>query len=201
VDGLFAPKVSDPEVKQRWRQRIREEGAEKVFALLKHIDPVTAQRLHPNDEQRIVRALEVFDISGIPISSFRETRRVAADFQPVFIGIMWDRQSLYTRIERRVDDMIRCGLVHEVEALLSMGYSPRLNALRTVGYQEVFDHLDGLTPFDEMVSQIKTHSRQYAKRQLTWFHRDSRILWLEINVEGIDKAVQQVFGLWQKSSR
>jgi tRNA dimethylallyltransferase len=180
VDGLFAPQVSDPGVKEQWRERIRQEGVEKVYAVLQRIDPVTARRLHPNDEQRIVRALEVFDISGVPISAFRETRRIAADFKPVFVGLLRNRKSLNERIETRVDNMIRHGLVEEVEALKNMGYSPRINALRTVGYQEVFEYLDGTVTFAEMVAGIKAHTRQYAKRQMTWFRRDPRIFWIEV---------------------
>jgi tRNA dimethylallyltransferase len=180
VDGLFAPQVSDPGVKEQWRERIRQEGVEHVYAVLERIDPVTARRLHPNDEQRIVRALEVFDISGVPISAFRETRRIAADFVPVFVGLLRDRKSLNERIEMRVDAMIRHGLVEEVESLKNMGYSPRVNALRTVGYQEVFEYLDGTVTFAEMVASIKAHTRQYAKRQMTWFRRDLRIFWIKV---------------------
>lgn len=198
VDGLFAPGMSDPAVKEQWRQRIREDGIDKVFATLQRMDPLTAGRLHPNDEQRIVRALEVLTISGVPISSFQKTRRKAADFEPVFVGLSRSRESLYKRIETRVDKMIEQGLVEEVRTLQKLGYSPRLNALRTVGYWEVFEFLDGIGTFEEMVARIKVHSRQYAKRQMTWFRRDPRIFWIELGSESRRACVSDIVEYWKR---
>lgn len=179
VDGLFAPKMSDPVVKEKWRQQIRENGNEEVFHLLRRVDPLTAERLHPNDTQRIVRALEVWELSGRPISAYRQGVEEAAEFVPVYFGLSRDRDVLYRRIDERVDQMIAAGLVEEVEKLQKMGYGPELNALRTVGYQEVFDYLAGTLTYETMVNTIKQNTRRYAKRQLTWFRRDSRIQWLD----------------------
>ncbi|MBN1481827.1 tRNA (adenosine(37)-N6)-dimethylallyltransferase MiaA [candidate division KSB1 bacterium] len=180
VEGLFAPKMSDPAVKEKWRQQIRNVGNEKVFHLLKRVDPVTAERLHPNDTQRIVRALEVWELSGRPISAYRQGEEKAADFVPVFIGLSRAREILYRRIDDRVDQMIAAGLVEEVKNLQKMGYGPKLNALRTVGYQEVFDYLAGTLDYATMIQTIKQNTRRFAKRQLTWFRRDLRIHWMDI---------------------
>ena len=181
VDGLSAPGYSDPEIKQKWHHKIQDQGRDQVFKVLKHIDPETAARLHPNDTQRLVRALEVYELTGSPISCYRTQAPDPADFVPIFIGLYRQRKNLYTRIEQRVDCMIKQGLVDEVRRLQSMGYTRDYNALRTVGYREVFDYLDGNMDKHEMIREIKINSRRYAKRQLTWFRKDDRIHWLDLD--------------------
>ncbi len=192
VDGLFAPRLSNPAVKEKWRRRIAEEGIETVFDYLRRVDPVTAGRLHANDLQRVVRALEVFDLSDTPISQFRQGDAEPAEFNPVFIGLYRDRQNLYERINRRVDAMLEQGLLDEVRALRERGYSPSLNALRTVGYREVFQYFEGELTFDEMVEKIKQNTRRYAKRQLTWFRKDERIHWLNIETTFTLQAIDKI---------
>ena len=196
VDGLFAPKISDPHVKEKWRQAIRQNGVKAVFRQLQKIDPQTAAKLHPNDRQRVVRALEVWELSGKPISSFRKGEEVPADFDPVFVGLNRERPKLYERIERRVDAMLDAGLVQEVRRLLEMGYGLQYNALRTVGYQEVFQYLNGELSSEAMADKVKMNTRRYAKRQLTWFRRDERIRWFsldEFSIENILKSVMIEF--------
>jgi tRNA dimethylallyltransferase len=188
VDGLFAPKISDPGVKEKWRRRIKSDGKEAVFAALAKVDPITANRLHINDSQRIVRALEVYEISGRPISDYRQQEATPALFCPLFVGLELPRKVLHRRIDERVDEMIKAGLVDEVESLRQRGYGPELNALRTVGYAEVFDYLNGSISKAEMVELIKRHTRQYAKRQMTWFRRDKRIHWLSAD----DKLAEDI---------
>lgn len=190
VDGLFAPKISDPEVKEKWRQRIRTKGADVIFQHLQKVDPATAERLHPNDEQRIVRALEVWELSGKPISDFRSGEEQPGDFEPIFVGLERDREKLYHRIETRVDEMINQGLMDEVKSLQSRGYGPDLNALRTVGYQEVFHYLAGDISFEGMVELIKRNTRRYAKRQLTWFRRDERIQWISLDAQSDNSVIK-----------
>lgn len=195
VDGLFAPKISDPEVKERWRSRIREEGTEKVFAYLSQVDPQSASRLHPNDTQRLVRALEVYEISGKPLSAFQQGQESPAEFSPLFIGLTRERNRLYDRINRRVDEMIKAGLIDEVVSLENRGWGRQLNALRTVGYKEVFDYLQGTVSQDEMIRLIKQNSRRYAKRQMTWFHRDSRIRWIYLDEQDETKILHNIINL------
>jgi tRNA dimethylallyltransferase len=189
VDGLFAPAVSDLAVKEKWRQAIRERGQEEVFAFLRSVDPQTAERLHVNDTQRIVRALEVYDLTGEPISHYRQGREQAADFCPLFIGMDRPRSILYERIEKRVDAMLADGLVDEVNGLQSRGWGPHLNALRTVGYEEVFRLLAGELNQQQMIDLIKQNSRNYAKRQLTWFRKDQRLLWLDATTHSVNDVV------------
>ena len=192
VDGLFAPQATDPEKKEQWRHRIKVEGKEQVFAILQKVDPETAARLHINDTQRVVRALEVWELTGRPISEFRQGEEISASFSPLFFGLNRKRDELYARIEQRVDDMISEGLVGEVENLLHMGYGPQHNALRTVGYREVFDHFDGKIDYETMIDTIKQNTRRYAKRQLTWFRKDERIFWMDPGEQSHDFIVETI---------
>lgn len=181
VDGLFAPEISDLDTKERIRKQIGQNGLAAVYQELTRLDPDSAQRIHPNDEQRIVRALEVYALTGKPISSYQAGTEEPADFTPIFIGLDRERQALYRRIEDRVDEMIAAGLVPEVEALRRRGFSSELNSLQTVGYQEIFSYLNGQLTLPQAIELIKQNSRRYAKRQLTWFRRDARVRWFDLS--------------------
>jgi tRNA dimethylallyltransferase len=159
-----------------------------LYEKLIKVDPVSAERIHSNDTQRILRALEVWELTGVPLSQFQQTEQEAADFNPIFIGLTMDRTRLYQRIEHRVDSMIEQGLVHEVAQLKKMGYSDGLISLQTVGYKEVFQYLKGDFSYDNMIDLIKQKSRNYAKRQLTWFRKDERINWFDAEKLGDKKS-------------
>lgn len=190
VSGLFAPQVSDPQVKEKWRQAIREQGREAVYAYLQRVDPETHDRLHVNDTQRIVRALEVYELSGRPISCFRTGEEQPADFTPLYIGLDRSRPSLYQRIESRVDHMLESGLLEEVRALQERGWDARLNALRTVGYEEVFSFFHGQIDYARMVQLIKQNSRNYAKRQGTWFRKIPNVTWFDLEQSGVEEIAE-----------
>jgi tRNA dimethylallyltransferase len=177
VDGFFARHVSDPGAKQRLECELDKQGVTHLYDLLKKVDPVTAEKIHPNDGHRIVRALEVYELTGQPLSQFQKEESVKANFVPVFVGLNRERELLYRIIDLRVDRMISEGLVDEVSKLKEMGFMPPLNSLRTVGYREVFDFLANKVDFSDMVRLIKQRSRNYAKRQLTWFRKNERIQW------------------------
>ena len=201
VDGLFAPQASDPEIKQRWRLRIAAEGAGAVHAELARVDPESAARLHPNDTQRIVRALEVWEITGQPISAFQNGDEEPASFDPVFIGLIRPRELLYQRIDRRVEYMFREGLLEEIRRLIAMDYGLQHNALRTVGYQEILECPELLAPGADLsaaIMLIQQHSRQYAKRQLTWFRRDERIQWIDVEGRAEEEIVQEIINRWEE---
>ena len=198
VDGLFAPETSDAAVKQHWLEKIRVDGIESVLKRLDEVDPITAATLHPNDFQRVVRAMEVWQLSGKPISLYRKGEEARANFQPLFIGLNRDRPKLYERIERRVDVMLNTGLVEEVQKIQDLGYDSKLNALRTVGYQEVFEYLAGEIKLAEMIDKIKMNTRRYAKRQLTWFRRDARIHWFSLDTESTPQIAEKICKLYKK---
>jgi tRNA dimethylallyltransferase len=180
TDGFFDGPPADPSMRQLLYRRLEEEGGEVLLKELHEVDPISASRMLPSNSRRIVRALEVYKITGVPISELQKSK-IIINFVPVYIGIMWDRKKLYDRINRRVDIMIDKGLVEEVTRLRQMGYASSLNALQTVGYKEVFDYLESKTNYDRMVELIKQNSRRYAKRQLTWFRHDDRIKWFNID--------------------
>ena len=183
VDGLFQGNVRDPEVKKRLRERADQEGLASLYAELQRVDPPAANRLHPNDLQRILRALEVFYVSGERMSDLHRRNQPETGIQPLFFALDRPRSELYRAIERRVDRMLAGGLLDEVENLRRMGYGRELQSQKTVGYRELHAYLDGEIPFAEAVRLIKRNTRRFAKRQLTWFRRDGRIRWLVVEGE------------------
>ncbi len=139
--------------------------------------------MNPKTTHRIIRALEIYECTGIPLSKHHSCQNREPRYNPFMVGLAWNRVQLYDRIDTRVDVMIERGLVDEVKQLKHRGYDESLNALHTVGYQEVFAFLRGEYPEAEMIRLIKRNTRRYAKRQLTWFRRDERIHWYPISDE------------------
>lgn len=182
VDGFFEGPSASPSLREQLYGRLEHEGAESMLEELRRIDPVAASTMLPSNTRRIVRALEVFRLTGSRISDLQKTI-IEPSFQPVFAGLQWERRILYERINRRVDEMLRQGLLHEVRSLRARGYTASLNALQTTGYIEAFQYLDGSISFDRMVELIKRNTRRYAKRQLTWFRYDERIRWFGMEGE------------------
>ena len=179
LDG-FSPLPRTPRaVRGRLLDEAKEDPA-GIYQRLREVDPVTAGRLHANDTKRIVRALEVFELTGTPLSVLhQQPAKRTEDWRVEWFGLEMDREMLYRRIEERVDRMIAAGLVDEVRELERRGYSRELNALNTFGYREVFDHLDGELDLAETAAQIKMGTRRYAKRQLTWFRKETRLTWID----------------------
>ena len=155
----------------------------KTYERLKANDSVSAQKLHPNDKKRIVRALEVYDCSGLPLSSygadFLNSAGESPAVDPLMIGLTMDREQLYQRINLRVDRMMEQGLLAEARAIYDAPYERDLPALRSIGYQQLFAYFDGTCSLEEAVEKIKQDTRRFAKRQLTWFRRDERITWYD----------------------
>lgn len=192
--GLVDSPGGDDAIRRELETEARREGLEALHRRLAVVDPVTATRLHPNDGVRIVRALEVFLLTGRPLSSFHEEHRFADDpYHCLKLGIAVEREILYQRVEERVDRMIADGLVEEVQGLLAAGCAPSLKAMGSIGYREICEHLAGEYPLEEAVRRIKQSTRQYAKRQLTWFRRDSEIIWVEYPGES-DSIFNTVMG-------
>jgi len=182
IDGLFDGPSAEGELRGLLGERLRREGPEKLLEELRAVDPEAASKMLPTNTRRIIRALEVYHLTGRPISKLQQ-KPLRRDFTPVLAALRWDRAALYARIDRRVEDMIARGLVSEARRLRSKGYSSSLNALQTVGYKEVFEFLEGEYDSTRMVELIKQNSRRYAKRQMTWFRRDRRIRWFDVRGE------------------
>lgn len=183
IDGLFEGPERDPELRDRLEQERREEGIEGLMKKLEEVDPRTAAVMKKEPKvRRIMRALEVFYATGQPISRLHAEQPRKKAFDAMQIGITWERRTLYERVERRVDAMMEAGFLDEVKTL-TRRYPHPLNALNTVGYKELRDHLDGRLTLDQAIDLVKRNTRRFAKRQLTWFTADKRILWSGVSSE------------------
>jgi len=185
--GLYIRAVTDdlqiPEVPPQWELRARLEEAERaepgsLHRRLAGSDPAAAARIHPRNVRRLVRAIEVFETTGTPISSLQ--RRGRTTLEATRIGLQVDRPALYDRIDARVDEQIAAGLVDEVRDLIASGYGPSLPSMQGLGYKEIAAYLNGDQALEEAVGTLKRNTRRYAKRQLTWFRGDPRIRWIDV---------------------
>lgn len=193
VDGIFSGNYKDFNIREKLEKFQNVYGKEAFYKRLEDVDPEAAERIHPNDTKRIIRALEVFEISGKPISTVQKKETKPADFISFIFGIKWPREKLYNRIDKRVDLMIESGLIDEVKSLLLKGYSSKMNSLDSLGYKEVISYLNGDYDFNVMVDKIKTNTRHFAKRQLTWFRKDQRIDWIDMSsINSNDRVVDYI---------
>ena len=168
----------DEALREKYHHIADTQGPEALHQLLKEKDPLSAARLHPNDVRRVVRALEVYDLTGKPLSSQKmpEPEDCPYDFQIYALDL--PRDLLYARANRRVDQMMAAGLLEEVRRLREAGVGPQAQSMQGLGYKEMLPVLAGKMPLQDAVTLLKTRTRHYAKRQLTWFKRDERIQWL-----------------------
>ena len=178
-------------VRESLEKRAEAEGIGKLYEELKIIDPVTAEKLHGNDVKRIIRALEVYESTGITISEqCRLSHRNESEYRFCIIGInAYDRQLLYDRINLRVDMMLERGLIEEAKQFFSSSVSD--TAKQAIGYKELKPYLDGLCSLDEAVERLKMETRRYAKRQLTWFRKRENINWIYIDGKNKSEIVRQ----------
>jgi tRNA dimethylallyltransferase len=178
TQGIFSSPRIDPRVKEGLRQEASEGGAGVLYERLKKVDIQAASRLNPNDLFRIIRALEVFDSTGVPISFYREQHGFGErPYLTLKIGLGMNRDKLFRRIDERVDQMIEEGLLREVESLMEMGYGPQLKPMQSLGYKEMVQFLLKEIGWDEAVRRMKRDTRRYAKRQRTWFKADPEVHW------------------------
>ena len=178
IDGFFEGPAADGEFRARAEERIAEGEFPAMLEELRRVDPEAASRIDPTKPRRIIRALEVYHSTGIPMSHLHDIPRPAPAFRALQYGLMWEREELYRRINERCDAMIAAGLLDEVRSLAAGGWDESCNALNSVGYKEAFAFLRGEIDRDEMLRLFRQNSRRYAKRQMTWFRRDSRIRWI-----------------------
>jgi tRNA dimethylallyltransferase len=183
---------SDPEVLASLEFDAEQRGIKALFQDLSRVDPEYAQKMDGFNKQRIIRALAVFKQTGKPFSSYHNRSSFDNPLNGLIFGLQRSSESLAERISQRVDNMIDDGLVAEVQSLLDQGYDRNLNALRTVGYQEVIQMLDGQITHKVMIEQIKAHTRQYARRQRTWFRRWPNITWIDLDTIDTDKATDSI---------
>ena len=179
LDGIVFPDIkSDENVRKRIQKEIDELGAEAVFEKLKAADPETAAELHPNNKVRVIRALEVYELTGRKLSEYKaESRKYPSPYDAVIIGIgAYDRSKLYDRINMRVDKMLENGLIDEAkEVFLAGGMKTSANA---IGYKELIPYFENKSDLNTCIEKIKQETRRYAKRQLTWFRKNAKIQWI-----------------------
>lgn len=180
TEGLVSAPGPAPRLRQELHALEAREGSGTLFRRLQKLDPEAAERIHPANLVRIVRALEVRILDGRPLSELqREHAFSDRPFRTLKIGLAPPRETLFRHIDRRVEQMMEKGLLAEAENLLRRGCSPDLKAMQTLGYREALAHLRGELSSAEAVALIQRHTRRYAKRQLTWFRRDPEIIWFE----------------------
>lgn len=177
----------NPEVREKYKNLASKNGNKYVYDILKSVDPISAEKLHFNDVKRVIRALEIYE-SGCKKSDIKD------EFIPKYnyfaYSINHDRETLYDRINTRVDIMIKNGLIDEVKSLIKSGVNRNLQCMQAIGYKEVFDYLDGIISIEELVDLIKLNTRHYAKRQLTYFKKIPNLINLEpANVDNLSDII------------
>ncbi len=171
---------------QALRKRLQTEGNDVLHRELAEVDPGSAARIHPNDSQRLLRALEIYYATGVPWSQHLATQsRKISPYDTLKIGLTRPRRELYTRIDQRVRTMEEQGLLAEVKKLLAMGYDPQLKAMQSIGYRHMLNYLDGSWTWDQALEKLARDTRRYAKRQYTWFNNDPEIIWHDVREKDI----------------
>lgn len=184
----FSEAQKDHSLRVELEEYAEEYGNEALHQRLKSIDPITAERLHPNDVKRVIRAIEIYELTGKPMAEFQQ-RAPESPYELCLLGLTMERSVLYDRINHRVDLMMEQGLVDEVKRLLEEGYHKNLQSMQGIGYKEMVEYLEGTISLDEAVELIKKNSRNFAKRQLTWFRSMKDIAWLDMTNPGDRKEL------------
>lgn len=195
--GLWEGPPADWTMRRRLEQEALAQGAESLHRKLADVDPAAAERVHPHDHVKIVRALEVHAQTGRAISGIHSAHRFAeSPYASLTIGLLRQRNELYRRIEERTDGMLARGLREETQGLLERGYGPHLSAMRGVGYKQMAGYLLGDYDYEEAVRRLKRDTRRFAKRQLTWFRTEPNIHWLTIAPEeGVEQVSARVLAV------
>lgn len=193
LDGLFTQETKDQQIREALKREAESLGSQLLYARLKNLDAAAAAKIHPNDRRRIIRALEIFQLTQRPISQWQKERQGLWGGYPIKIFCLnLPRQELYARINRRVEKMFALGLVNEVKQLLKRNLSK--TASGAIGIQEIKGYFNGACALDEAKERVKQNTRRYAKRQLTWFRKDQRLQWQEINRgETAQQTAEKIF--------
>jgi len=198
----FSEYNKDDALRQELNKQALEHGKEFLYEKLKKVDPVSANKIHPNNTRRVVRALEVYLKTGKPFSYYEEkTKRQKSPYESLMFGLTMKREELYNRINKRVEKMIEMGFVEEVKNLLSMGYSKELNSMQGLGYRQIVAYLEGKISLDEAIYLIARDTRRYAKRQYTWFLRDKNIIWFDLSNEDKKKIIENIIKIIEGKSK
>lgn len=197
-DYNFPDIKKDEEVTERLEQEVETSGMEGVFERLKQVDPEQAEKIHPNNIRRVIRALEIYETTGKTKSAWEKEQTFESPYNVIFIGLEMERERLYERINYRVDLMMEQGLIDEVQTLYNQGYK-NTNAMRAIGYKELIPYLEGKDALEDAIETLKRNSRRYAKRQYTWFRNKLDISWYSVTLENkkeiFSMIIQKIAGL------
>jgi tRNA dimethylallyltransferase len=189
----FTDGVSNWEYRKKLDQIAENRGNEYLHDLLINIDPESASNIHPNNRKRVIRALEVYEETGKTMSYFKErSQNKESTYNLLMIGLTMERQLLYERINKRIDIMIEDGLIDEVKNILDMGYNKNLISMLGLGYKEIVKYLEGKYTLEEAIYTLKRDTRRFAKRQLTWFRRDDRIHWFNVDARSKNSIIKNI---------
>jgi len=193
VEGLWNDVDTDAVLREQLLKEKDEFGNQFIYNKLVEVDSKSAETMLPQNWKRVIRALEVYHLTGKSILEFHQEHKRESDLEFHQFGLNWKREVLYQNIEARVDEMIKEGLVNEVKSILKAGYSTELNSLNTVGYKEIIAHLNAEYDLDRAIELIKRNTRRFAKRQMTWFRKDKTIKWFDIEdgneIDKIGKSI------------
>jgi len=177
------------------------QGNEALFARLIDVDPKAAERIHPNNVKRVVRAMEAFRFNGTGLADFASVNKKTQDYDAILIGLTRDRPELYQRIEERVDLLMEEGLLDEVKFLRTMGFTSADIAMKGIGYKELLDYLDGNYDLPMALDLIKKNTRHYAKRQMTWFKRYPDMQWFNLSADETEEQTMEKIMSWLNKRR
>lgn len=200
-DVTFGEVKTDYAMREELEKTAKEQGVEVLMQMLKEFDEESAKTIHPNNLRRVIRAIEFYKLTGMPISQHKEmTKRCESRYNPLIMIIDHDREKLYERINLRVDMMIEEGLIDEVKSLLEMGYTKDMNSMKGIGYKEIIEYLKGECTLCEAIEAVKQGSRRYAKRQLTWFRRDKRVNYIDAQSD-VKESAYKLIEEWIKNEK
>ena len=193
VDGIFDTVEKDEEYRKEQLMLRSKFGNQYLYDKLLEVDPESASKMQPSNWKRVIRALEVYHLTGERIGTHQKKFERKISYNFIQCGLNWERKTLYNNIEMRVEEMIKTGLVNEVEKLLKNDYRKNLNSLNTVGYKEIISYLNNEISLEIAIELIKRNTRRYAKRQLTWFRKDQRIKWYGVKKpEDLNNICEQI---------
>ncbi|MFC0271427.1 tRNA (adenosine(37)-N6)-dimethylallyltransferase MiaA [Metabacillus herbersteinensis] len=197
-DYQFSEAPSDPLIRTKLEEELITLGAKEMHNQLQRVDPKSSENIHANNKRRVIRALEIYQITGKTMSDYLQNQKRELLYDVVLIGLTMDRELLYERIELRVDQMVEQGLIEEVKNLYNKGIR-NTQSIQAIGYKEIYEYIEGKTTLDDAIIQLKQNSRRYAKRQLTWFRNKMDVKWFDMTTplqyeERVDEILSYIAG-------
>lgn len=196
----FAKSGSNDTIRNKWQLFLEEHGPEALYRELEKKDPEYAPQLHPNNSRRVIRALEMFEVTGKSMAEFQGDWENESPYHLVMIGLTMERSKLYARINHRVDLMVEQGLIEETHRLLQQGVPLTAQAFQAIGYKEIIPYLQGKCSREDAIELLKRNTRRFAKRQLTWFRRIQELTWFDLTDEEQNDALQERITQFVKES-